>query len=685
MSFHSNQTGGSVHVANAFTYANSAARVAATLASTDIGKIALQSDTKSYWILQNNSPTTWAQINGGGGVGGINYISNPDAESGLTGWATYLNTAQATPVTGTGGSPTVTLTSNISTPLRGLASFLLTKGAANDQGQGVSANFTIDPADQGNMLSVGFNYHAPSPFAASTGAVGNPSDIEVFVYDVTNSLLLPVSPNSLLANGTSNWAFQGTFQASPNSTSYRLILHIATTNASAWTFGFDNVSVGPTETSGVVATPSATIAAKYHNNAASVYALTPTPQNVVYPTLEIDTNSAYDNGTGFFTAPVTGTYFYTASLVSLSGFSGANDWNLSMYKNNTVVTDGDKHATSNSGDTTNSIKISGIVNLVAGDTLNVKTAAAISQTITLDSSVNLNGLSIFLIPSPSPASSGATPLVAVRAVNTIASAAVGLAQPLVWDTSEIDTTRSMNNTTGIFTAPVSGIYSVSISMDFGSVDSIYLFKNAALYCQVSYSAGNVGTSGTTIIQLVAGDTLDARTGTNQAANGNRTFNFIDIYLISTLANATPVGATNIALGYTNASAQSIPDSTYTIATNFTLEYDTNAAFDPTAGLFTAPVAGIYRFSGTFSFLNFTGANCQINLTLNKNGASTFKLIGGERMSNTVNQVGIVNGSGTLKLVAGDVIAFEVYQSGNSAAKTLNPAGSFNSIAIEKIG
>ena len=72
--------------------------------------------------------------------------------------------------------------------------------------------------------------------------------LKVFVYDVTNSVLIPVSPQVITANGTNNFYFKGVFQTASNSTSYRLIFHVATANANAtgWTFKVGvNVFVGP--------------------------------------------------------------------------------------------------------------------------------------------------------------------------------------------------------------------------------------------------------------------------------------------------------------------------------------------------------------------------------------------------------------------------------------------------------
>lgn len=164
-----------------------------------------------------------------------NYISsNPNFEVDTTGWATYANTAQPTPVTGTGGSPTTTLTRSTSSPLRGTASGLITKDAANRQGEGASYNFTIDSADINRILTIQFDYSASTNFVA-----GSLSDITIWIYDVTNSVLIQPNPYNIVGSS-------GTFVASfisTASTSYRLIYQIATTNALAWTFKLDNVQV----------------------------------------------------------------------------------------------------------------------------------------------------------------------------------------------------------------------------------------------------------------------------------------------------------------------------------------------------------------------------------------------------------------------------------------------------------
>lgn len=70
MPFHKDKIGSDNHVIHAFTYADESARNAAVVQSTDIGKVALQSDNNTYWILINTTPT-WTAITADGNSGSI--------------------------------------------------------------------------------------------------------------------------------------------------------------------------------------------------------------------------------------------------------------------------------------------------------------------------------------------------------------------------------------------------------------------------------------------------------------------------------------------------------------------------------------------------------------------------------------------------------------------------------------
>ena len=77
---------------------------------------------------------TGSGSSGASSSSGINYISNPDAETNTTGWDTYDDGASATPTDGTGGTAaniTLSRTTTAGEILRGTASFEIAKGAAD--------------------------------------------------------------------------------------------------------------------------------------------------------------------------------------------------------------------------------------------------------------------------------------------------------------------------------------------------------------------------------------------------------------------------------------------------------------------------------------------------------------------------------------------------------------------------
>ncbi len=157
----------------------------------------------------------------------------------ITGASFLGNGGDAAPVDGAGGvSSGVTFTRNTSTPLVGTASFDLGKIASSEQGQGVSTDFVINTVDKGKPLQIDFVYEGSSGMV-----LGASSDVQVFIYDIDSAKLIPVTPLQTIKGPVSSpLTFSGLFTATASS-NYRLILHIATTNASAWDLLLDSVFV----------------------------------------------------------------------------------------------------------------------------------------------------------------------------------------------------------------------------------------------------------------------------------------------------------------------------------------------------------------------------------------------------------------------------------------------------------
>lgn len=78
---HSDQPFGEIHVSHAFEFADATARNAATPSASDIGKIARQLDNDTFYILNDNSPLTWTQIDQvvGGNTVEVEYLKDVKA------------------------------------------------------------------------------------------------------------------------------------------------------------------------------------------------------------------------------------------------------------------------------------------------------------------------------------------------------------------------------------------------------------------------------------------------------------------------------------------------------------------------------------------------------------------------------------------------------------------------------
>lgn len=161
----------------------------------------------------------------------------------ITGSNILTNGGDVSPTDGTGGSPSgITFTRTTIAPIVGVGSGDLGKTAVNAQGQGVSADFTILAPNQSLLQEINFFYSASSGFV-----LGTSSDVRIFLYDITNAVMIPVNINYLKGPSTGTiYQYSATFTASSNSVSYRLILHNATTNASSWDLKIDNVVINTT-------------------------------------------------------------------------------------------------------------------------------------------------------------------------------------------------------------------------------------------------------------------------------------------------------------------------------------------------------------------------------------------------------------------------------------------------------
>lgn len=575
-----------------------------------------------------------------------NYLAaNPDAEIDTMGCTTYADAAGNRPVDGTGGTATgLTFSRSTSSPLRGVAHFRMAQANATDiQGKGVSCAFTIDSSDQAKQLGIHFDFRASADFTAGDGTTaplndgttstnaGN-SDVEVFVYDVTNSTLIYVNPQTITAKGSNIFEFQGSFQTAPNSTSYRLIYHVATDNdpATGWIFDFDNVLV------------SKLANAKAKRQVEIKYTMSGTPAvtggtNIVWDTKEIDTfGGAYNNSTGVFTAPFSGTY--RVSVGSHPSATVAS--NIVVFVNGSGVSAlSSTSAGSLDGGST-------IFKLKAGDTVELRPEA----TTTFIGGV-YNHISIVLEePAPSSSSTG-TSVISAKFDYTGNQTVTGLAvTKLTGWAPQWDSHAAWDSTNNRYVFPESGYYQVYSLLQFSgtSGDGICGFS---INGGTQFYPGTAGGSNTfhraacaDVVKVNAGDYIELYTYLSA------TFDIVGGPYASTFA-ITKVQGPSVQSTNEKIIVKYRCDNGVSIDTTQPLDCD-NKVVDThgtvttgSAWKFTAPRSGVYRVNS----LIYVGA--AVTTYVYKNGTQ-YDFLGATNSGNV-----FYSGNALVELKAGEYIDF----------------------------
>lgn len=608
---------------------------------------------------------------GSGSGGGINYILNPDAEVDTAGWATYADAAGSVPVDGTGGSPNVTFTRSTSSPLRGVASFLFTKDAANRQGQGASYNFTIDNADQARALTISFDY------LISSGTYAD-GDLKLFIYDITNSQLIqPAGSQVVNVNGSNSYKQIATFQTNSNSTSYRFIIHDTTTSALAYTLKFDNFIVGPA---------SSTM------GPARIDWMAYTPTFVGFGTctnvhffwardgqdILIRGRVAAGTVTGVIASFSLPAGLQTADSTLIPGIQPSGIWQRSntgapaqlqtlLYNANATAINFSFEAPG----------VDAFVPQVATVLVSANETFSVE-----DLRIPIAGWSSNVALS----NDTDTRVVAMRAYLSSAVATSG-GNPIIFNAIDRDSHNGYNTSTGLYTVPVTGWYIVALSSqtNAGSTPVEIFVNGAATLPQSSYldSSTSPNPHGTQSIYLTAGQTVSI------VPDFSVTFNSLSNFNIWRLSGPSVIAASeSINVRYTSITgSQSIVTGGSFQNINFeTKDYDTHGSVTTGASWrFTAPSSGKYRISFKISYATGSwNASNYAKLRLNKNGSSyadqNYTFTG-----NLSSDLFYINFNASIRLLAGEYIE-PLAAIGRSAGDlNLNNSALSNEIEIERIG
>jgi hypothetical protein len=487
-----------------------------------------------------------------GGIFRKNYISNDGANFGTTGWNTYADAAGTRPVDGSGGSPSSTLTRSTTSPLSNDASFLWAKSANNRQGEGFSYDFTIDDADKQKLMTIEFDYQIASGTFVGSQDIATNSDLIVYLYDITASVL--VEPSPFLLDGTSSssyfYRYRGSFQTT-SSSQYRLIVHTATTSANGYTVKFDNFKVSAGEyVNGAIATDWVINTDINVSGAGTV-----TEKNIWTKRVG---DSLHIRGT-FKTGTVSGT---DASLdlpgslpIDLSKINSyatrqpTGIWYL-MGGSNAITDSGNSQRCPlfSDGSTNNALYFT---RTYTSDVLGKQGGSSIwgsSQNVGFhDIVIPIQGWSSGM----NLASDGDNRLVAAKYFYASTAGSVSSTLPFQFNTKSIDTHNSV--TTGSswkFTAPVYGIYEISTCLATGGgVVDIYIYKNGTQNTALSGTAtgdGGMYISGTSLVELNAGDYIDIRpSGATTQGGGTTTFVSVHRVMGNLMATMNAIGKTTV--------------------------------------------------------------------------------------------------------------------------------------------
>jgi hypothetical protein len=616
------------------------------------GKIYFKSDGKLYFL---NDAGVEAEVgDDGSGSGQINFIANGNAESNnTTGWAVYADTAGTAPVDGTGGSANVTNTVSGSSPLFGDYSFLLAKDASNRQGQGWSYAFSIDRGYQAKMLDVTFEYLVSSG-TFTAGSSSTDSDVTVWIYDVTNSLLIQPSNHKLFSSSsTVSSTFKGSFQASSNSTSYRVIFHVGSTSSSAYTLKVDNVVVSPSQ---------------------YLFGAPVSRWESYTPTGSWTTNTTY---TGKYRR--IGDSIEAQVRIELSGAPGGASSLTSVSIPSGLKIDTSKLTSA----TTQNVRVgSGVCEVtnsyplavVYYDTSNVRPLRYDYSGDGSDFDVITNGITD---TTPDTFGSGdfislsfVVPIVGFDSTvpistdgdNRIVSAAMQLgtsnytmtdATAIVWNSAIYDTHGAFNGTDA-YVVPVSGLYEIKIGEIVASVDTyLKVFKNSAALNgtgTIAYydtSAGMVA-FGSVIGEFVAGDQIkivpETTTGQTLDYSAGK---YRAKWSVTKLSGPQSVGAGELVACSYYATSNGTASSTAPI--NFAgKEFDTHSAVTTGSDWkFRAPIAGTYEVS---VYSNASTGTAAFAYIYKNSTSSAYKAIA------ACTTTTVMTGSTLIKLNAGDTIA-----------------------------
>jgi hypothetical protein len=593
---------------------------------------------------------------------------------------------------GSAAAGTLALAVVSSGQLSGNYSGSLASSAASTAGDMlVSSAFYIDLEDKAKVMQVKFYYEASSGATNLSFAGTSSNSFAVWIYDVTNAAWIQPAGVYNLTQSSGVGYCTATFQTTSNSTQYQLALININASSGAYTLYVDDFSVGPQTAPSGPAMSDWTPSTAVIPNAVGFGTVTSPNyyQRRVGDSLEV--TMSWVNGT-----VASSTAFITLSGVSIDSSKLPSNASGTVVGTGTLMITGAARGmfTSNDafyvfydGSTTNSVFVTGEDGSSSLVKQNVSAMFGSSQAVTLTFRIPIAGWS-----SNSVASSDTdTRVIAAQVSGTPAS--VGTNSPIIFPTVNSDSSSSYNSSTGVYTCPVSGIYTVQCALQSNDGPSIInLYKNGSSYGPMGFIESNAPYTGVGSIDVKcnAGDTLSINPVASQTPSGNCTASF------RRLSGPAVITATDsVGCAYHSTAGNTLGNTSTVVYVDFpTKEFDTtgsvqgagsgNVTTSGTGWRFIAPVSGSYQVNSAVSMVaaSGTGSPSEITSRIYVNGTLTRR---GDNTSYSINNGTVVRQvSDIVRLVAGDRIEIAFFQTyTNSISQSSNSYD--NRVSIYRIG
>jgi hypothetical protein len=631
---------------------------------------------------------------GAGGAGAKNYLgtinnvdNGGDFESGSVGnWVlgncSSISSASiplTAPTFGSGASGNLSRTIVSSGQLGGTYSLSYASSATNVQGDLLaSPAFTIDSEDQAKALTIKYYYKVVSGSPTMSGTANN--TFGVFIWDVTNSAwIVPAgsfSMNQLSGVGIAT----ATFQTPSNGSQFRLcVVNSGNLATGGFTLYLDDFFVGPQTAPlgpalGDWGNVNYTLTQSLSTNSGTTYKMRRVGDSLEVQGVTIFSGTNTQAGVATLTLS-------TVSIDSTKLSSGSRplvgNWTYRVAASGAVFNGGIEYTGS-----ATALELT----TIQGST-NTPATIASSDSISFTFTVPIVGWSSNLVMSNDTDTRVVAASASAPTSGSITSAAWA---DITGYTAGNDTHGAFSTSTGVYTVPVTGWYSVQAGVEMigtgvaGATEGIRIVANGGAIAANAPRIPTVNTAAAynaaITTYLNAGATIKAQRYTDRTTATYTTASVAPTFSVSRVSGPSVVAATeSVNALYTGNPPTGTLTTAFNTTTFGTKVKDSHNAYS--GGTYTVPVSGTYDISASTSQSATYAINKQGITGIAINGTTLYKGVQTAGGANII-LFPLVSIKG-IPLVAGDLVTIKSYN--DATTPTFAADATTNYFSIARIG